>query len=256
MKNSKLNRAIEYIKEDFVWASLLAFVFFCGVSMPLARIFLLISAVGSLVRAIRQHSWARISRPTIGWLTYFVLALVVSIIATCCLNDPQLNPSKGLGKIDKLIWYIGIPIVALSVNSKERFVQLLRWYVIGCLIGAIIVIISYPLKSWIMCNIPKVSHMKNPAVRETIPLLAQWLYFVTEFLGVGDGVVHFPVTRNNRLSHIRIPLNFSFFRLGKQCREELCLQKVLAMRRHPWRCATSYPQSLGFVPQPRCHRHR
>lgn len=188
MKNSKLNRAIEYIKEDFVWASLLAFVFFCGVSMPLARIFLLISAVGSLVRAIRQHSWARISRPTIGWLAYFVLALVVSIIATCCLNDPQLNPSKGLGKIDKLIWYIGIPIVALSVNSKERFVQLLRWYVIGCLIGAIIVIISYPLKSWIMCNIPKVSHMKNPAIRETIPLLSQWLFYVTEFLGVGDDI--------------------------------------------------------------------
>ena len=188
MKNPKLNNVIEYIRDDYVWASLLAFVFFCGISMPLARIFLLISAVGSLVRAIRQHNWARISRPTIGWLTYFVLALVVSVIATCCLNDPLLNPSKGLSKIDKLFWYIGIPIVSLSVNSKERFVQLLRWYVIGCVVGALIVIITYPLTSWIMCNIPKERHIVDPKAREAIPLLSQWLYYVTDFLGISDDI--------------------------------------------------------------------
>lgn len=180
---------VKSFKADPAWYSLLFFVFFAGVSMPIARVFLLVSTVCVATKAIRAKQWPHFSLPSKGWLAYFGVAIILSIIATIMITeDPYLNPTKGLSKIDKLVWYLGIPLVALLVDSKERFVKLLRWFVLGCVIAAILVFVTYTINAWVMTSIPHPNEMKDEIYRQSIPLTSQWLYHVTHFFGTFNGI--------------------------------------------------------------------
>lgn len=178
----------ELFKKDTAWSLLLMFVFCSAISMPLARIFILACFVNVLIRCVKQKRYPRIGRPCVGWLIYFALAIVASCVASACLNDPMLDPSRGLGKLDKLMWFIGVPLIAILVDSKERFVQLLKWYVVGSMVAAILVFVLYPLNAWIMCVLPKHSEMAIPAIKENVSLPAQWLYHFTISIGVYDSL--------------------------------------------------------------------
>lgn len=175
-------------KEDPAWYSLLFFAFFSCVSMPLARIFLLVCTVCVASKFIKLRKWPHFSFPSKGWLVYFGFAILASVTIALFIKDPLLEPFKGLGKVNKLFWYIGIPLVAMLVDSRDRFVQLLRWFVIGGVVGAIIVFVTYTLNAWMMYAIPHSFHMEHEKYRQFVPITSQWLYHVTNFLGTYDDI--------------------------------------------------------------------
>lgn len=179
---------IKAFKTEADWCLLLCFSFFSAISMPIARIFLGACLLLVLRNCIRGKQKLYLSLPSKGWFAYTLFAFIITLLAVFFINDPLLNPLRGIKKIDKFIWYLGIPIVATLVNNKERFVQILRWYVSGCVIAAILVFVTYTFNAWVMCNIPKESYMTDPSLRETVPLAAQWLYDVTNFLGIYDDI--------------------------------------------------------------------
>lgn len=180
---------INAFKLQPAWYVLLLSVFFSGVSMPIARVFLPLCLILVIIDYVRQRKIPRISVPSYGWFAYLLVAIIMSIIATMVITeDPNLNPAKGLSKIDKLIWYMGIPLIALLVDSKERFIQLLKWYVAGCVVAAMLVFVTYTFDAWVMCAIPKVHHMENAEYRKNISVASQWLYYATNYLGVYDDI--------------------------------------------------------------------
>lgn len=156
--------------------------------MPLARIFLLVCTVCVASKFIKQRKWPHFSLPSKGWLAYFVFAILATVIIALFIKDPLLEPFKGLGKTNKLFWYVGIPLVAMLVDSRDRFVQLLRWFVLGGVVGAIIVFVTYTLNAWMMYAIPHSFHMEHEQYRRFIPITSQWLYHVTNFLGTYDDI--------------------------------------------------------------------
>ncbi|MBR1835871.1 MAG: hypothetical protein IJ783_01155, partial [Kiritimatiellae bacterium] len=97
---------------DPSWAAFLAFAFSAGFSMPLARAALVACAAFSLFSAPRRRELCAAFRspPAAGWLAYLALALAVSACAAAFLQDPLLQPVRGLCKTPKLFWYAAIPL--------------------------------------------------------------------------------------------------------------------------------------------------
>ena len=70
-------------------------------------------------------------------------------------------------------------------------------------------------------------------------ILHQFLQFSCNFHRFFHGVVHFPVTSNNWLTHY---VASSIYRSGLQYQEEPCLPGTQVMRRLQWRCGSSCHQ--------------
>ena len=71
---------------DSSWTAFLAFVFLTGISMPLARVALVLSLVFTLAQPERRKAF-RIYGPTLGWLIYLFLAFVISGLIAACASD-------------------------------------------------------------------------------------------------------------------------------------------------------------------------
>ena len=71
---------------DPSWTAFLAFVFLTGISMPLARVALVLSLVFTLAQPERRKAF-RINGPTLGWLIYLFLAFVISGLIAACASD-------------------------------------------------------------------------------------------------------------------------------------------------------------------------
>lgn len=124
-------------KRDWAFQFLLASAFFMGFSLPLGRLGLLAAAVFLAVDAAKGRR--RLRMPLSGWLWLALAALAVVVTAQ------GLNPGKGLGKLDKLIWYMGLPVAASVVDSRERLWRVLRALLYGLSVLAARVCLRNPL---------------------------------------------------------------------------------------------------------------
>jgi hypothetical protein len=123
--------------KDWAYLLLMVSAFCMGFSLPLGRLFLLAAAVGLAIDAARGRR--RLRMPLTGWLWLALLALAVVVTAH------GLNPDKGMGKLDKLIWFMGIPVAASVIDSRERFWQVLRALIYGLSFLALRVCIRNPM---------------------------------------------------------------------------------------------------------------
>lgn len=152
-----MKRLIQYIKEAFrldpAWASFLTFTFAVMVSMPVARLGLVASLICLLVTKNGRKRFS-ITIPTLGWLAYLAVAIVVSAIAAIFIDDPLLVSAKGFGKIDKLFWYIAIPLTAAMAINQERAIKIQQALVLGALLLSVVIIVGNPVKAWLQVSYP------------------------------------------------------------------------------------------------------
>ena len=118
---------------------LVAAAFCMGFSLPLGRIGLLAAAVALGVEAARGRR--RLRMPLTGWLWLALVALAVVVTA----HGP--NPAKGLGKLDKLVWFMGIPVAASIIDSHKQLWQVLRAIIYGLALQALRICIFNPLNA-------------------------------------------------------------------------------------------------------------
>lgn len=123
---------------DWNWPLFLIGVAGSGFSLPVGRLFLLLSLVCLLASPMRRQ-WRF---PVTGWL--WLAFLVVAFWASAT----GVNPGRSLGKFDKLIWFMGIPVACSLVNTNKRFRQMLISFVIGSCILALDVIVIRGIESW------------------------------------------------------------------------------------------------------------
>ena len=87
-------RTYSKVKADPSWSFFLAFAFLAAVSLPLARIAMVLSLVFTLASPRRRS--LRITSPTLGWLVYLALAAGVTAAMWALNPEPDLlEPARG-----------------------------------------------------------------------------------------------------------------------------------------------------------------
>lgn len=143
------------IKNDPSWIAFLIAVLAVGFSMPLSRLFTVISLVLTLFhRPLGQRIRFRLTAPCIGWLAYLALALIVSTVMAIRAPDELLIPRKGLSKIFKLAWFFLIPLGVAQINTRERLATTLKILVLGCAATGLYVILINPIAAWVQVTLP------------------------------------------------------------------------------------------------------
>lgn len=124
-------------EREWAYLALLASAFAMGFSMPAGRLLLALAALLLGADVARGRRRLRMPWSAWCWLAFVALATVV----TC----NGLNPAAGVGKLDKLTWYIGIPVAATLVDTRQRLEQMLRALLLGCGVLALRVVLGNPL---------------------------------------------------------------------------------------------------------------
>lgn len=99
-------------EDTWAFRLLLAGAFVMGFSMPAGRLCIALSLLLIIVGAIRGK--LHFVMPASGWLWLGLVTLAGVVSAY------GINPDRSLGKLDKLGWYLGIPVAATLVTTKER----------------------------------------------------------------------------------------------------------------------------------------
>ena len=177
---------VQTVRSDPSWAAFLAFAFAAGVSMPLARAALAACLVLTLFDRARRRTM-RFTAPTAGWLLYLALAVAVSAALAAANWDPLIQPGRGLGKIDKLLWFFAIPLGVVQVDSRARLLSVLRAFVGGCAVTALCLVCLHPLLAWFQISFPTsyqmVARELDPAASTVAPLPA-FFYRALDGLGL------------------------------------------------------------------------
>lgn len=149
---------LAHLRSDPSWSLFIAFAFLAGFSMPLARAALVASLAATLLNRARRHS-IRITGPTIGWLSYLGLALLVSGLVWAFDPDPLLKHASGFKKITKLLWYAAIPLAIVQVDSRPRLIAALQALLLGCAVTALAVLVLNPVLAVFQLNFPTDTQM-------------------------------------------------------------------------------------------------
>ncbi len=162
-KENRWQKAWEWVRKDPSWALFILFVFSSMVSLPLARTSMLLSLIFSLAdRDIRRRF--RLTPPGFGWLTYFLLAVIVSGAMAIANTDwgvahglmpavdPYIEPARGFRKLTKLLWYLAIPLTAVQVRDTKRFRAVIRAWLTGGLVLALVFILLHPPLAWLQLH--------------------------------------------------------------------------------------------------------
>lgn len=121
---------------DWAFEALLAGALAMGFSMPLGRLLLAASAVLLTVDAVRGRRRWRMPATAWLWLALVALAAVVTW--------QGINPQKGLHRLDKLFWYIGLPLAASLADSRARIWRVVQALLLGLGILSIRTLIANP----------------------------------------------------------------------------------------------------------------
>ena len=174
----------ETIKSDPSWIAFLAAVFAMGLSLPLSRLFVVVSLILFFCRKKELRNSFRLTPPAIGWVSYLIVAFVVTSILALVNTDPLIIPHKGLGKIEKLLWYIVIPLAAAQVDTREKLTLTLKSLVCGCSIIGLFVIVINPILAWVQATMPT----DGQVTAGTLSSAQATLLGVTNALGTTDSL--------------------------------------------------------------------
>lgn len=136
------------------YAALLIAAFCAGFSLPLARVALLATLVLTLRDVAKgTRAWRF---PVTGWAwgTYVLIALVTTGVIAATTSDPLIVPCKGLGKLDKLLWFLAIPLTPTLVDSRGRFLLIAKAFALGAGVGALDTLVVNTAGAWVQVTLP------------------------------------------------------------------------------------------------------
>jgi O-antigen ligase len=125
--------------EDWAFFFLVGFAFCSGFSMPVGRILLGISLVLAVICHVKVRKGPVL--PLSFW--FWLLFAAVAALST----SYGVDPVKGFGNMDKLIWFAGIPACAILVTSTSRLTRIVGAYAVGTGVEAIRTIVWHPVKA-------------------------------------------------------------------------------------------------------------
>ncbi len=175
----------ETFKQDPSWAAFIGAIFATGFSMPVSRFLLVVCLVLTLLRkAPERRPCFRLTPPCIGWLTYLVLAVVVTGILAAVNADELLVPQKGIAKTTKLLWYCLLPLAVVQIDSQERMLTTLKALVLGCAVTGLFVIFINPIAAWVQVSMPT----NRQAAAGNLSTAQHQLLSFTQALGLTDQI--------------------------------------------------------------------
>lgn len=125
--------------EHFAYICLLGSAFTVAFSLPAGRALLVVSLVLILVHLIKERRLPTI--PPVAWFGF--VFVVVAILATVF----GVNPSLGVPKLDKLFWFIAIPVSATLVSSPQRLSSFLKAFAAGTGVVAVRTCVFKPISA-------------------------------------------------------------------------------------------------------------
>jgi hypothetical protein len=125
------------------WAFGLLFagLFSVAFSLPLGRTLVGISFILLVTDCIRLRYLPRFPCVAWCWFAFFVIALLASAFG--------VNPARSFGKIDKLLWFLAIPLTASLVQDWQRLRSLLWAIAAGCGVLSLEILTVRPLAAWL-----------------------------------------------------------------------------------------------------------
>ena len=108
---------------EIAYRCLLASSFLMAFSLPAGRAMLAVCFIVTLWDLIKHKK--RPFVPPVVWLGFAFLAL------TAVVTVFGVNPSLGVPKLTKLLWFMGIPLAAILVTSSARLSGVLGAYAVG-----------------------------------------------------------------------------------------------------------------------------
>lgn len=142
------------VPEEPALRALRTAVFCAGFSLPLARAALAVALALTLRDVFRGRRRWRFPASAWAWLAYVLVAFVTTALVAATHNDPLIVPARGLGKLDKLLWFFAIPLVATLADTRARFAGLLRAFAFGVGIEALQVLLLRVPGAWIQVTLP------------------------------------------------------------------------------------------------------
>ncbi|MBT3192404.1 MAG: O-antigen ligase family protein [Verrucomicrobia bacterium] len=109
-------------------------------SLPLGRAAAVLSLLLLVVDCIRSRR--RLAFPPVawGWVAFFAVAVLASAFG--------VDPARSFGKLDKLLWFLVIPLSATLVRTREREAHLMRAFAAGAGLLAFEIVVCRPLQVW------------------------------------------------------------------------------------------------------------
>jgi O-antigen ligase len=143
MKISNMVRAIggedRFGVPDLPMALLCASAFFSGFSLPGGRALALLCLISLIVRAIRKRG--SIQFP---WSAWYAVAFTILAIITVLAGPAR---DVGLGKLDKLAWFLTIPVAATLACGAHRVTRLLTAFSAGATVLALEICLLRPFEA-------------------------------------------------------------------------------------------------------------
>lgn len=148
--------------------------------MPMARVFLALSAIFAIAEHICKRKRFSVSLPGWGFAAYFAVAFIVSAAMALTCSDNLLVPAEGFRKLDKLMWYLGIPLAATLTDSRQKLIETFKAFTWGCAVTAAMVVLFNPAGAWLQSIMPS----KNAVARGIMTDFQRTVLSLCEQLGV------------------------------------------------------------------------
>jgi hypothetical protein len=136
------------------YKALLAAAFCAGFSLPLARAAMAVTLLLTLWEVFRGRLRLRMSATAWVWIAYILLAFITTKVLVYTSNDPLIEPARGIKKLTKLIWFMGLLITPALVDSRERFLRILLALAYGTGVGATRALLGNTIGAWIQVTLP------------------------------------------------------------------------------------------------------
>lgn len=127
------------VSETVAFACLVLSSFAMCFSLPAGRIFLALGLVFNVIHLISARRKPCMPLTAWLWLLFFAVASLATVYG--------VNPELGVPKLRKLIWFMGIPVAAILVTSRERVGLVIRAFAVGSGVRAVRTCVESPLEA-------------------------------------------------------------------------------------------------------------
>jgi len=123
----------------YAYMCVLAAAFTLAFSLPAGRTFMALALVLLIVRFFKTRK--PLVMPATGWAA---LAFIAVAIASTAFGE---SPALGFRKIDKLVWFMAIPVTATVITSYRHLSGMMAAYVFGCGVLSVMTLIQAPIRA-------------------------------------------------------------------------------------------------------------
>ncbi len=131
---------MKYDLEKYSYYALIGAAFFIPFSLPLGRLSIAASLILLVVASIKAGKLLRF--PMVAW---FALAWV---ILACVVTINGVHPDIGIPRLEKLLWFIAIPVAASLVYNIKRLQAVMYAFIAGGVVLSLDVLIMNTLHAF------------------------------------------------------------------------------------------------------------